>query len=325
MAGRIRGLTGSLRGRSVTIVAHRSFGNLRPVGALAALAIAVFSYSGRADIVGSVTVEGQRDPEKIESVVDTFVSSAMRRPGSESLLRWDSPVCPLAAGLNREAGEFVLRRLSRIAVNAHVPLGPEDCRPNLFVIVAKQPEQFLKLWWRKNPRLFDTRYGIAPVRKFIETPRPVRVWYNAGITGAEQASLFSGMLQISNQTFINGMDYPVYATPSLNTRLKYPVVRALTSAIVVVDSGKVSRLNMGQLVDYVGMIGFAEINLDNDVGEAPTILKVFAAAETPQPIEMSDWDRALLYSLYTTQQQSRTQLSNMQTSMVKQLVSRNAP
>ncbi len=304
-----------------------TFRGLRPVMlALLTLVSGAASVSLHADNVGSVTVEGQRDPGKLRADVDTFVSSAfVRSHNGDSLLRWDDPVCPLVAGMNRETGEFVLRRLSQIAQAAHVPLGPETCKPNLFIVVAKYPDQFLKLWWRRNPRLFNTRFGIEPVRKLIETSRPVRVWYNAGVTGAEEGSLFSGLLQISNQTAFNGQDYPVYSQPSqLGSRLTYPVVRNITSAIVVVDPAQVATLSIGQLVDYVGLVAFAEVDLDKDVGAAPTILKIFAPAEVPGPTEMSDWDRALLLSLYTTSQKSRTQLSMIETSTFKQLAARNA-
>src|SRR5271163_1605563 len=105
----------------------------------------------------AVTVTAPRELEQLRQEVDSFVSSAITRPyGDDSLLRWDHPVCPRVAGLRREGGEFVLLRLSQIARAAHAPLGPENCKPNLLVIVAENPEKFLRLWWRHNPRLFNT-------------------------------------------------------------------------------------------------------------------------------------------------------------------------
>jgi hypothetical protein len=266
-----------------------------------------------ADSLGSVTVTAPKDQEQLKHDVDIFVSSAIVRSDGESLLRWDHNMCPLVAGLSRAAGEFVLTRLSQIAISAHAPLGSATCKPNLFVIVAKNPESFLRLWWRRNPRLFDTLHGIAPVKRFIETPRPVRVWYNAGMTGGENGNLFTGMLAESSVLSGAFRDYPVFTEPSfLGSRITYPVVRAIESAIVVVDSAQVSKLNIGQLVDYIGLTGLAEINLDKDLGEAPSILKVFAASEVaPQPLEMTAWDKALLQSLYATPQNNRLQLSEI--------------
>jgi hypothetical protein len=208
-----------------------------------------------------VTVEAQRDVAKLKHDVDAFASSAITKSFGESYMRWDHPVCPLVAGLNRQEGEFVLHRLSDIARSVHVPLAKEDCKPNFFVIVARNPSTFIKLLWRRQPRIFDTRYGIAPVRR-------------------------------------------------------RPVVRNIESAMVIVDPEKVQALNMGQLVDYVALVGFAQVNLDRDPTQSPSILKVFSADGSP-PLEMTLWDRALLHALYTTPQRDLMQLSEIETVMLR--------
>jgi hypothetical protein len=269
----------------------------------------------------AVTVTAPRELEQLRNEVDTFVSSAITRPyGDDSLLRWDHPVCPLVAGMPREAGEFTLLRLSQIARSAHAPLGPETCKPNLFVIVAKNPERFLRLWWRHDPRLFNTRFGVAPVKRFIEYPRPIRVWYNATVTGGDNGVVLGNLLATSTDPGGGLVDYPVFAGPSiLGSRITRTVVQNIGSAIVVVDPAQVSKLNIGQLVDYIGLVGLAEINLDKDVGEAPTILKVFSASDIAPPVEMTAWDKALLQSLYTTPQRNRMQLSQMETATLKLL------
>jgi len=271
----------------------------------------------------AVTVTAPRELEQLRNEVDTFVSSAITRPyGDDSLLRWDHPVCPLVAGMPREAGEFALLRLSQIARSAHVPLGSETCRPNLFVIVAQNPERFLRLWWRHDPRLFNTRFGVAPVKRFIEYSRPVRVWYNAAVTGGDNGVVLGNLLATSTDPGGGLVDYPVFAGPSiLGSRITRTVVQNISSAIIVVDLAQVSKLNIGQLVDYIGLVGLAEINLDKDVGEAPTILKVFSATNIPPP-EMTVWDKALLQSLYTTPQRNRMQLSQMETATLKLLAAR---
>jgi hypothetical protein len=269
----------------------------------------------------SVTVTAPREMEQLRKDVDRFVSSAIYRPNTDdSLLRWDHPVCPLVAGMTRQAGEFVLTRLSQIARSVHAPLGLETCKPNLFVIVAKNPEIFLRLWWHQKPRLFNTREGVAPVKRFIEKPRPVRVWYNASISGGDGgivSSDLTGLLGMSMGPAAATISYPVFAGPSsLGSRITYTVVREIMSAIVVVDPAEVSKLNIGQLVDYIGMVGLAEINLDKDLGDAPTILNVFNTSESP-PMEMTAWDKAMLQSLYTTPQRNRIQLQQMETATLK--------
>ena len=69
-------------------------------------------------------------------------------------------------------------------------------------------------------------------------------------------------------------------------------------------------------MDYIGIVGLAEINLDKDLGDAPTILKAFNTSEAP-PSEMTAWDKAMLQSLYTTPQRNRIQLQQMETATLK--------
>lgn len=45
---------------------------------------------------------------------------------------------------------------------------------------------------------------------------------------------------------------------------------------MVVDTGRIKGFNIGQLADYIAMIGLAQIRLDSDLGSAPTILRLFA-------------------------------------------------
>lgn len=271
------------------------------------------------DSVPGITVEAQREREKLRHDVDAFAASAMTKSYEDSFMRWDHPVCPLVAGLNRQEGEFVLHRLSNIARSVHAPLGKENCKPNFFVMIARNPSTFLKILWRRRPRLFDTRHGIAPVKRFIDYPRPIRVWYNAADIDADEGVAFTDALAESAGIGMGKVDYPTHVSPSMGSRITRPVVRDIESAIIIVDPEKIQGLNFGQLVDYVALVGLAQINLDKDIGQAPSILEVFSASAVSPPLEMTAWDKALLLSLYTTEQKNKMQLSQMETVMLKEI------
>ncbi len=275
-----------------------------------------------ADPSPTVTVEAQREREQLRREVEQFVDATIVKPHSdESLLRWKSPVCPLVAGMKREEGEFVLRRLSEVARAAKAPLAGETCTANLYVIVARNPSQFLQLWWQHDRRLFNTQHGIAPVERFIETPRPVRVWYNDYPVDSASGSEIGALLVQSVGPPGAGMrSYPGKVLPPLGSRLTYTMVRAIGSVIVIIDAQKVTGLTFGQLADYVSMISLVEINPDKGVGEAPSILKVFAEQESAPPQGLSIWDQALLHAVYTTSQKDRAQLSEIQTATLDAIV-----
>jgi hypothetical protein len=269
----------------------------------------------------SVTIEAQRDREQLRREVDQFVNASIVKPRSdESLLRWNSPVCPLVAGLKREEGEFVLRRLSEVARAVKAPLAGQNCTPNLYVIAAENPSAFLQLWWRHDRRLFNTKHGIAPVERFIETPRPVRAWYNDYVMDPDSGSEIGDLLILSVAAGGGPRSYPGNRVPRGGSRLTYTTVRAIGSAIVIIDARKATGLNLGQLADYVSLISLTEINLDTDVSEAPSILNVFRELESSPPQGLSIWDQALLHAVYTSTQKDRMQLSEIRTATLESIV-----
>ena len=136
--------------------------------------------------VPEVTVAARRI--ELEKRISLFVNQiAASGNGDEGLARWEAPpVCPLVSGLPQHDGEYILERLTQIAIGAGVPLADENCRPNLYIMVTGQPEGLLRGMEKRNRR-FTFGYNPASraetpagvVDEFIRTPRAVRVWYNA--------------------------------------------------------------------------------------------------------------------------------------------------
>lgn len=192
--------------------------------------------------------------------------------------------------------------------------------PNLFVVVAANPQLLIKRWSKRDKELFNTCNGLGSVNNFIRSKAPVRVWYNtdfrynAGVTPASDAS----QLELAGLT-LNFMLSPCATTGmEIGTRLRYNAVQSLTSVIVVVDSARTTGINLGQLADYVAMAGFAQIHLDANTGTAPTILTLFRDTERPPP-GLSLWDEAFLHSVYTTNQESVMQESAIRRGMFEQI------
>jgi hypothetical protein len=278
--------------------------------------------------LSTITVEARRARETLEKQVSTFVTGVMTHYSDESLARWDTAVCPLVAGFPREVGEFMLARLSQIVKAADAPLAAENCRANLYVIVTREPDLLLKSWRRRDARIF----GNAPpgtIRRFLDTPRPVRVWYNADISasaGVLSSSTLAGSvggMGVASSGALGGGNGSTNSYPTntrINpTRLIWNEVQALSSVIVIVDSSKLKAVSIGQLADYIGLMALAEVRLDTDSGTAPTILHLFAGPERAAPQQLSAWDQALLKSLYDTPQKSVMQLSQIKTGVLQSI------
>jgi hypothetical protein len=275
-----------------------------------------------ADSIDTITVEAQRDRVKLAREVGKFVSSTIVPPNhyGQSLWRWNDKVCPLVAGLNKEQGEFVLARLSKIAKTAGAPLGSETCKPNLYVIVTRDPELLLKKWWQREADLFDGEAGLT-VKRFLETPRPIRVWYSASTVGAD-GQFFIGLLDPSS-TRARPFGEPIKERIPTTSRLKISAIRNIFSVIVVVDSTKIGNINFGQLADYIGLVGLAQVNFEKQPGDAPSILRLFESSEESRPTEMTVWDRALLHALYSTSQTNEMQLSQIQTAALQDIIAKS--
>jgi hypothetical protein len=272
-----------------------------------------------------ITVEAQRERAVLEHQVSSFVSAISAAPFHESLARWSTPICPLVAGLPREHGEFVLTRVSQIATDAGVPLASEHCHGNFYVIVTADPDALLKAWIKRDISMFGDAGG-SKIRAFLKSSSPIRVWYNADLNTADGLPLTghdgSDLGSVAMGPTMGGG--PLAGVPAndhaLGFRLKHDEVRGLSSAIVLVDSRRARGVSFGQLADYIALIGLAELRLDANVGDAPTILHLFSASGKTPPAGLSPWDQYFLKALYHTEQSDVMQLSEIKISIVRDVL-----
>lgn len=261
-----------------------------------------------------VTVESPRE-RALRRQADDFVTSVLARSSGDALDRWSIPICPLVAGLPKAFGELILERISKAAADAHAPLAGKDCHPDLFVVAHNDVGRLLQTWWSRDRDTYNYNdQGIEAVKRFFRSTRPVRAWYNTRweSTGngdcmpAMPAAALGSRLPVGAdaQTCTSGPSRLTYATSGSN----------IVSAIVVVDTSRMSGMTTRQLADYIALIGLADVRTDTDPSPVRSILQLFGHAVPPQGL--TRWDRALLYSLYDTSRADRLQVSEMETTMV---------
>jgi hypothetical protein len=257
-----------------------------------------------------VTVQAHR--QALEQRLTTFVYAVARPELDESLKRWRRPMCPLVAGLPEREGEFVLERLSQIARDAHAPLAGETCHPNFYIVATMEPEELLKAWRHRDRTLYG---GASPTQlaHFLKPDQAVRVWYNARFADAG-----GGVDPGAEGTEYNGRPVPTNHRAQ-GGRLMIADVLAFSSVIVIIDLRRVQGLSYGALTDYVAMLGLSQFDARANLGDAPTILQLFAAhPPQPAPAGLTEWDTALLKALYESEQ-----AAFMQRSQIIQLMMRS--
>ncbi len=256
----------------------------------------------------SVTVTAKRRREIIEQRISRFVSSIAIRSHTESLARWQVPICFFVAGASSSIAEFIQKRVLQIATDAGVPAAAGDCKPNFVIVLTPEPEELLRSWWSEAHQLFNKDRGVGGIERFIESEEVIRAWYNAcsvSPTSSKQFVMKGG---------------PDCGTGAIDSRLTWESVRSIYSVIVVVDLQRIEDLNVGQLSDYVAMIGLAQIRRDAELDKIPTILNLLAAIDTARPQSMSSWDRSFLQSLYDTDSENVTHVSQIKSSMKRELL-----
>ena len=254
------------------------------------------SSPNTSDELQEVTVTARR--AKLALRVAGFVNQIAALENEDGLPRWRTPVCPLVSGLPREEGEFVLERISEIARSAQIPLGAEHCRPNLDIVVSSRPKELLKAIEKRH--YFLSAEGA--------TPQAVRVWYSSAMRTADGLPMSACFGRPCNPN-------------SMGSRVNFDVVYFLGTVFVVADASRLQGVTRGQFADYVAMVGLAKLKVSANLGDAPTILKLFDREPQDAPAGMSDWDQAFLRALYATDQKSRGQ----RTQIAGQIVHEIAP
>ncbi|HME40692.1 MAG TPA: hypothetical protein VKG63_17185 [Steroidobacteraceae bacterium] len=228
--------------------------------------------------------------------MDAFVRALTRNPGlsdENSLVRWNSPICLLVAGLTAKDVKLVSARLSQISSSSGAPLARSSCQPNFIVVATSEPERVLDAWYARDSRLFGDATS-AQIRQFLENSRsrPVRVWYNIDQgrkSGTRNGHFIPSNTRAESSAFVGNAAFD------------------FLSVFAIIDTHRTEHTTLDQLADYVAMAGLTRVDLDARLASAPSILQLFAASSANQPSGLSNWDAAFLKALYESNQTSRTQ------------------
>jgi hypothetical protein len=295
------------------------------VGALLASGVALiaaFSF-GTADAdppSAAPPAEPERQPEVIiraqrealERRMAGFVRRITQDPRfyDESLPRWRAPVCFAVAGLPTREGSFVLARLSQIAHSVGARIARPGCEYNFYVVFTPEPDKMLKRAYRLPRRVFDEDAGLPAIHRFLSPSKPqaVRVWHNASAVSKDGSPI--DVDAACGSIAVIGRPVPV-SCPYFPSRITRYDVFGFSLALVVIDTTFPQGVKLGQLADFAALVGLADIDLDADIGDAPTILRLFAASPVAPPSGLTIWDQAFLRALYHADQSSTTERSQI--------------
>jgi hypothetical protein len=244
-----------------------------------------------------VTAEEERAALKHQ--VDAFVRAITRSPGlsdDDPIVRWNTPICLLVAGLTAEDVKIASAKISQISSSAGAPLARTPCQPNFIIVATSQPDLVLNAWYARDKRLFGDA-SPALIRQFLEgsQSRPVRVWYNIDMgrkSGMRNGHFIPSNTRAESSAFVTNTVFDFF------------------SIFAIIDTNRTEHTTLDQITAYVAMAGLTNVDLDAELGSAPSILQLFARSEDPPP-GLSSWDAAFLKALYQSNQTSRTQRTDI--------------
>jgi hypothetical protein len=265
----------------------------RPFGQIGMVILAVVAFCICAIDAHAATAEAQQTILKEQ--VQTFVRTITRNTGfsdDDSLIRWNAPICFLAAGWGPEDLSSVLARLSQVSAAAGAPLAGKACTPNFVVVSTAEPDQVIKAWYAKNKQLFGNASRLQ-IRHFLDSSRSraVHTWRNIDI-GRVATTRFGHFVPSNSRA-----DPSPFAG---NAPLGF------LSVFEIIDNSRTAGIDLQELTDYLAMMGLSNIDIDADVGNAPSILQLFSPVKS-FALGLSNWDAAYLAALYQTDQTSRSQ------------------
>ena len=236
-----------------------------------------------------------------EKALNNFViAHVAATPFLGKIARWKTGICPITVGLPPEVDLYISQRILRVALAAGAPLAKsEPCRPNIVVLATPEPQKLLDFVRAKRPALLGFHY--RPQAERIATMKlAVQAWYS---TATEDFyGMISGDFPSASMGYgvMNGdfRDIPTYHASG--SRLGDGLKSEFTTAIIVVDAGKIVGQEVGPLSDYIAMLAISQ-GLSYDACQSvPTITNLMApdCSADMKPAAITDVDMTYLRGLY---------------------------
>jgi hypothetical protein len=290
-----------------------TFGFIAPNNAAAAEAPSVS--------VPEVTVIAPRPPTPDElagEAVQNFIAShATPSTVIHQIMRWRNGICPVANGLTPAFNAFVSARIVAVATTVGAPrAADEKCKHNVEILFTTEPQQVLdELVKKRGGRVLGFHYP-SETKKASTFRAPIQGWYVTSTRGdnAQEAVDAAVTLPVGY-----GQGPPVPGG-RLGSRLFTGQSSAIVSAIIVVDSNRMSGHAIGSISDYLAMMILSQAQSPDTCGTLPSIIDLMASnCAREEPAQLTAGDIAFLRALYATDLRENLSLatSDIQSAMMR--------
>ncbi len=258
--------------------------------------------------VGEVVIKGhKKPPESYSRAVSGFVASHSQPSPIGTLSRWLSPVCPAVVGLTPRYTELVSTRIKEVAAAMGAPHTGGCRHDNVRVVFTTEPQRLMDYVREKLPDILG--YHFLPQEMSLATFHgPIDAWHKTGTQGENGGMHADDPYNQGDPTVASGGAYMDGGSNA--SRLKGVVASRFLFALVVVDSGKVSKRSIGSVADQIAMLVLTSPKRPKVCSPLPSLQDSLdpACPASASLVTFSPYDEAFLKALYSSDPQEKLAL-----------------
>jgi hypothetical protein len=258
------------------------------------------------DVGDEVVVRGQRMggiEDGLRAEIGKFIGEVTATPAGRGFARWDGRVCIGVHNLESTAAQYIVDRVSQVALEMGLRPGEPGCGPNVIIIFTADGKQLATHLVENEPKFLrptgegGVHRGLAGLDRFAKSDNAIRWWHVSMPVSAQ-----SGIAALE---LANGLGPPVIgvAGPS---RIHSGIIDALQRVVIIVDSTKLTGTTWQQLGDYLAVVSLAQVDLETNPAGFDSILNLFTNPAAYSGL--TDWDRTYLQALYQFDQERNPSL-----------------
>lgn len=236
--------------------------------------------------------------------VREYVGEIATSPPGRGYARWHRSVCVGVHNLERTAAQYIVDRISQLAVDVGLEPGEPGCRPGVIVIFATDGKAVARRMVEDSPRMFRpvATHGHmsltrAELTEFVESDRPVRWWHVSMPVDARTGQPAIRLPQSD--------DVPVVSVAG-PSRIHSGIRDDMRRVIIIVDSTKLPGTTWQQLADYLAVVSLVQVDPGAEPSSFNSILNLFSNPDAYTGL--TDWDRSYVQALYAFDQERRPEL-----------------
>jgi hypothetical protein len=270
--------------------------------------------------VDEVIVRGRR-LEDIEAdlrlYIRDFIGEVVVTPPGRGFARWHSQVCVGVLNLEQSAAQYIVDRISSLALQVGLTPGEPGCRPDVNIVFATNAKEIAAQMVENQPRLFmrvagesGMDLGRVALQEFVESEQAVRWWHVSLPVDAR-----TGGAAIELDALCGNPQCPPYIPVAGPSRIHSGTRDDLMYVIIIVDATKLKGTTWQQIGDYLAVVSLAQIDPKANPAAFDSILNLFTNPAAYSGL--TDWDRSYVRALYEFDQE---RITSMQTNEIVSLI-----